>query len=151
MLLTELILSKRGPLAKVWLSAHHERKLSKQQALGVDVEESIGIYLALCSASSSDECISDAILTQEDGPITLRLSGQLMLGVTRIYSRKVQYLLDDCKETRERITLVSWECVITDCCWIPTFAYLFVVGFPTWYCRSPRGPDPRQQKCHYST
>ena len=42
MLLTELILSKRGPLAKVWLSAHHERKLSKQQALGVDVEESVG-------------------------------------------------------------------------------------------------------------
>lgn len=30
-----------------------------------------------------------------------------MLGVTRIYSRKVQYLLDDCKETRERISLVS--------------------------------------------
>ncbi|ORY26878.1 Rec8 like protein-domain-containing protein [Naematelia encephala] len=88
MLLTELILSKRGPLAKVWLSAHHERKLSKQQALGVDVEESV-----------------DAILGQEDGPITLRLSGQLMLGVTRIYSRKVQYLLDDCKETRERISL----------------------------------------------
>jgi cohesin complex subunit SCC1 len=42
MLLTELILSKRGPLAKVWLSAHHERKLSKQQTLGVDVEESVG-------------------------------------------------------------------------------------------------------------
>ena len=42
MLVTELILSKRGPLAKVWLSAHHERKLSKQQALGVDVEESVG-------------------------------------------------------------------------------------------------------------
>lgn len=42
MLLTELILSKRGPLAKVWLSAHHERKLSKQQALGVDVGESVG-------------------------------------------------------------------------------------------------------------
>ena len=36
----------------------------------------------------------------------LRISGQLMLGVTRIYSRKVQYLLDDCKETRERIALV---------------------------------------------
>ena len=42
MLLTELILSKRGPLAKVWLSAHHEKKLSKQQALGVDVGESVG-------------------------------------------------------------------------------------------------------------
>lgn len=44
MLLTELILSKRGPLAKVWLSAHHERKLSKQQAMGVDVEESVGQF-----------------------------------------------------------------------------------------------------------
>jgi cohesin complex subunit SCC1 len=44
MLLTELILSKRGPLAKVWLSAHHERKLNKQQTLGVDVEESVGEF-----------------------------------------------------------------------------------------------------------
>jgi cohesin complex subunit SCC1 len=49
----------------------------------------------------------DAILTQDEGPTTLRLSGQLMLGVTRIYSRKVQYLLDDCKETKDRISLVS--------------------------------------------
>src|SRR5690348_10382364 len=40
--LNDLILSKRGPLAKVWLSAHHERKLSKQQALGVDVGETVG-------------------------------------------------------------------------------------------------------------
>ena len=90
MLLTELILSKRGPLAKVWLSAHQERKLNKQQALGVNVEESV-----------------EAILEQEDGPVTLRMSGQLMLGVTRIYSRQVQYLLDDCKETRERISTVG--------------------------------------------
>ena len=114
MLLTELILSKRGPLAKVWLSAHHERKLSKQQALGVDVEESVGMNLKpLLPQSSSNGWfgVSDAILTQEDGPITLRLSGQLMLGVTRIYSRKVQYLLDDCKETRERITSVSRGCL----------------------------------------
>lgn len=88
MLLTELILAKRGPLAKVWLSAHHERKLSKQQALGVDVGESV-----------------DAILTQEVEPMTLRISGQLMLGVVRIYGRKVQYLMDDCRDTRERISM----------------------------------------------
>lgn len=30
-----------------------------------------------------------------------------MLGVVRIYSRKVQYLFDDCKEARERIVMVS--------------------------------------------
>jgi len=43
-----------------------------------------------------------------------------MLGVTRIYSRKVQYLLDDCKETRERITLVSSilrSVLATQSCW----------------------------------
>ncbi|KAL7424551.1 Electron transfer flavoprotein alpha-subunit [Cryptotrichosporon argae] len=88
MLLTELIMAKRGPLAKVWLSAFHERKLSKQQALGIDVKESV-----------------DAILEEEGEPLALRVSGQLMLGVVRIYSRKVQYLMDDCKETRERISM----------------------------------------------
>lgn len=35
----------------------------------------------------------------------LRYTGQLMLGVVRIYGRKVQYLMDDCKDTRERITM----------------------------------------------
>lgn len=42
MLITDLILEKRGPLWKVWTSAHQEKKLSKQQALGVDVGESVG-------------------------------------------------------------------------------------------------------------
>ncbi|WVO15779.1 hypothetical protein L204_103441 [Cryptococcus depauperatus] len=85
MLLNELI--KSGPLAKIWLSAHQERKLSKTQAMGVDVGESVV-----------------AILTQ-DTELPLRSSGPLMLGVVRIYSRKVGYLFDDCKEARERISL----------------------------------------------
>ncbi|KAK8846757.1 hypothetical protein IAR55_005845 [Kwoniella newhampshirensis] len=85
MLLNELV--KSGPLAKIWLSAHQEKKLSKAQALGVDVGESV-----------------EAILTQ-DAALPLRSSGPLMLGVVRIYSRKAGYLLDDCKETRERISL----------------------------------------------
>ncbi|OCF76641.1 hypothetical protein I204_02340 [Kwoniella mangroviensis CBS 8886] len=85
MLLNELV--KSGPLAKIWLSAHQEKKLSKAQALGVDVGESV-----------------DAILT-EDAAQPLRSSGPLMLGVVRIYSRKVGYLFDDCKEARERISL----------------------------------------------
>lgn len=42
MLLTELILSKKGPLSKVWISAHQERKLNKTQTLQVDVPESVG-------------------------------------------------------------------------------------------------------------
>lgn len=37
--------------------------------------------------------------------MALRVSGQLMLGVVRIYGRKVQYLMDDCRDTRERISM----------------------------------------------
>ncbi|BEJ15172.1 hypothetical protein CspHIS471_0409390 [Cutaneotrichosporon sp. HIS471] len=88
MLLSDLVLSKRGPLAKIWLSAHHERKLTKQQTIGIDIEDSCEAILG----------------TPDDHPIALRISGQLMLGVTRIYGRQAQYLLEDCRDTRERIT-----------------------------------------------
>ncbi|BEI84271.1 hypothetical protein CcaverHIS002_0408750 [Cutaneotrichosporon cavernicola] len=88
MLLSDLVISKRGPLAKIWLSAHHERKLTKQQTIGIDIEDSCEAILG----------------TPDDYPIALRISGQLMLGVTRIYGRQAQYLLEDCRDTRERIT-----------------------------------------------
>jgi hypothetical protein len=42
MLLTEMLTDKRGPLAKIWMSAHQEKKLSKRDALGIDIEESVG-------------------------------------------------------------------------------------------------------------
>jgi len=38
-------------------------------------------------------------------PMALRLSGQLLLGVVRIYSRKTNYLLDDCNETLLKIKM----------------------------------------------
>ncbi|GAB1525019.1 sister chromatid cohesion protein 1 [Rhizoctonia solani] len=49
--------------------------------------------------------LSDAILGQEIVPMALRLSGQLLLGVCRIYSRKAKYLLDDCNEALLKIKL----------------------------------------------
>lgn len=39
---SEAILSRRGPLGKVWLAAHWERKLSKAQTLQTDIGESVG-------------------------------------------------------------------------------------------------------------
>jgi len=39
--------------------------------------------------------------------MALRLSGQLLLGVVRIYSRKAKYLLDDCNDALLRIKMVS--------------------------------------------
>ena len=51
-----------------------------------------------------------AIMGQEVEVMALRLSGQLLLGVVRIYSRKAKYLLDDCNEALVKIKLVSMLC-----------------------------------------
>ncbi|TRM69555.1 Rec8 like protein-domain-containing protein [Schizophyllum amplum] len=88
MFYSEAILSRRGPLGKVWLAAHMERKLSKTQTLQTDIGESV-----------------DAIMGQEIEVMALRLSGQLLLGVVRIYSRKAKYLLDDCNEALLKIKM----------------------------------------------
>lgn len=37
------------------------------------------------------------------------MSGHLLLGVVRIYSRKVKYLLDDCSEALIKIKMVSYH------------------------------------------
>ncbi|KAF8622372.1 hypothetical protein AX15_007101 [Amanita polypyramis BW_CC] len=88
MFYSETILSRRGPLGKVWLAAHMERKLSKTQTLQTDIGQSV-----------------DAIMGQEIEVMALRLSGQLLLGVVRIYSRKAKYLLDDCNEALLKIKM----------------------------------------------
>ena len=49
---------------------------------------------------------------QEIEVMALRLSGQLLLGVVRIYSRKAKYLLDDCNEALLKIKMVSSNLVL---------------------------------------
>lgn len=91
---SEAILARRGPLARVWLAAHMERKLSKSQTLQTDITQSVG-----------------AIMGQDVEVMALRLSGQLLLGVVRIYSRKAKYLLDDCNEALLKIKMVCVTCL----------------------------------------
>lgn len=88
MFYSETLLSKTGPLARVWLSANLERKLSKTHILQSNIENSV-----------------NAIVDQGQAPMALRLSGQLLLGVVRIYSRKARYLLDDCNEALLKIKM----------------------------------------------
>lgn len=45
---------------------------------------------------------------QEVELMALRLTGQLLLGVVRIYSRKAKYLLDDCNEALSKIKMVRY-------------------------------------------
>ncbi|RYP70024.1 hypothetical protein DL771_005715 [Monosporascus sp. 5C6A] len=88
MFYSETLLQKTGPLARVWLSANLERKLSKHHILQSNLPDSV-----------------DAIITPNQAPMALRLSGQLLLGVVRIYSRKARYLLDDCNEALLKIKM----------------------------------------------
>ncbi|CAN8236229.1 unnamed protein product [Cochlearia groenlandica] len=80
MFYSQFILAKKGPLGTIWIAAHLERKLRKNQVADTDIGVSV-----------------DSILFPE-APIALRLSSHLLVGVVRIYSRKVSYLFDDCSE-----------------------------------------------------
>ncbi|XP_071921690.1 sister chromatid cohesion 1 protein 4-like isoform X4 [Coffea arabica] len=85
MFYSQFILAKKGPLGTIWIAAHLERKLRKNQVADTDIGDSV-----------------DSILCP-DVPIALRLSSHLLLGVVRIYSRKVNYLFDDCSEALLKI------------------------------------------------
>ncbi|TPX74840.1 hypothetical protein CcCBS67573_g03903 [Chytriomyces confervae] len=88
MFFADSVLSKKnGALSKVWLAAHWERKLSKAQLMQTNISVSVG---AIKGDSES---------------MALRLSGQLLLGVVRIYSRKARYLLEDCNEALVKIKM----------------------------------------------
>lgn len=76
----DFILSKRSSLAKVWLAAHWEKKLSKVQVFETNLQSSVHDIL------------------NPRTPIALRTSSHLLVGLVRIYSRKAKYLLTDCSE-----------------------------------------------------
>jgi cohesin complex subunit SCC1 len=48
---------------------------------------------------------ADYIL-QSQVPMALRMSGHLLLGIARIYVRKVKYLMEDCTDALAKIKLV---------------------------------------------
>ncbi|XP_014810887.1 PREDICTED: double-strand-break repair protein rad21-like protein 1 [Calidris pugnax] len=75
-----LLINKRGPLAKIWLAAHWEKKLTKAHIFECNLEITV------------EQIISPKFT------IALRTSGHLLLGVVRIYYRKAKYLLSDCSE-----------------------------------------------------
>ena len=53
--------------------------------------------------------------------MALRLSGQLLLGVVRIYSRKAKYLLDDCNEALLKIKMVRSSRILRTSRLIPDY------------------------------
>lgn len=111
MFYSESLLAKTGPLARVWLASNLERKLTKQNVLQSDLENNV-----------------KDIIGQGQAPMALRLSGQLLLGVVRIYSRKARYLLDDCSDALTKIKHVSICRNIN----LKTTELTIFEGFPPW-------------------
>ncbi|XP_039220719.1 double-strand-break repair protein rad21-like protein 1 [Crotalus tigris] len=76
----QLLMNKRGPLSKIWLAAHWDKKVTKAHIFECNLEATI-----------------EKILSPKF-KIALRTSGHLLLGVVKIYHRKTKYLLTDCSE-----------------------------------------------------
>lgn len=63
-------------LAQVWLAAHYDKKLTKSQTI------STSLFPSIQEITMSEE-------------ISLRVSSQLLLGISVIYNKKARYLLND--------------------------------------------------------
>eukprot|EP00696_Hemimastix_kukwesjijk_P012904 gnl/Hemi2/26220_TR8797_c0_g1_i1.p1 gnl/Hemi2/26220_TR8797_c0_g1~~gnl/Hemi2/26220_TR8797_c0_g1_i1.p1 ORF type:complete len:497 (+),score=136.03 gnl/Hemi2/26220_TR8797_c0_g1_i1:137-1627(+) len=87
MFYSNIIFTKKGPLGLIWLAAHLSNKISKKQIVQVNIEESV-------------QSVSSPPM-----PLALRLSGHLLLGIVKIYQRKVRYLLNDCNESLAKIKM----------------------------------------------
>ena len=87
MFYSQLILAKKGELGKIWLAAHMAKKLSKKDIFKIKIEE----------------YVQKVIFPNE--PLSLRVSGHLLLGIVRIYASKVDYLVNDYSEALIKIKL----------------------------------------------
>ncbi|XP_045815108.1 sister chromatid cohesion 1 protein 3-like [Trifolium pratense] len=82
MFYSQTFLARKGPLSTVWIAAHLQHRLKKSQWASTDIPSTV-------------QHIMDPGV-----PIALRMSAHLLLGVVRIYSKKVDYLLNDCNAVR---------------------------------------------------
>ena len=74
MFYSQLILAKKGELGKVWLAAHMAKKLSKKDIFKIKIEE----------------YVQKVVYPNE--PLSLRVSGHLLLGIVRILRVKSRLL-----------------------------------------------------------
>ncbi|KZV20069.1 sister chromatid cohesion 1 protein 3-like [Dorcoceras hygrometricum] len=88
MFFSHTFLARKGPLGTVWCAAHLQHRLKKSHYTSTDIPSTV-----------------ERIMWPEV-PIALRMSGHLLLGVVRIYSKQVDYLYDYCNDVRITINRV---------------------------------------------
>ena len=102
-------LTKKGPLSKIWLAAHFsDKKLTRSSLDDTDLVlavSSLSEHTVRVRNDSESGQVSENTNGQKNGRMafSLRLSGQLLLGICRIYARKVKFLQEDAVEVQNRI------------------------------------------------
>jgi cohesin complex subunit SCC1 len=81
------IISKGGPLRIIWIASYSDKKVKKNEVEKVNLQETIDQVSQLA----------------EEGPLALRLTGHLLLGVSLIYNRQVTYLLADSQHQQQQL------------------------------------------------
>lgn len=83
---TQLAFDTNGTLNRVWLAAHWDKKLSKNSISTHDITESVSIIKAPGNVYS------------------LRISGYLLLGLTKIYSKKCILALEELEQSLQSLS-----------------------------------------------
>ncbi len=92
------VLTRKGPLRIVWLAAHLDGRLKRNKVRAARTRclctcgEGVRPWPAPAQVDEASIPITVDALLNPEAPLALRLSGQLMLGVMRIYARKVDFL-----------------------------------------------------------
>ncbi|XVF39019.1 hypothetical protein PTKIN_Ptkin01aG0002100 [Pterospermum kingtungense] len=86
MFVSKCLVSKKGSLGAIWVAAYFYKKLKKAQVFQTNIPSSV-----------------DNILQDQLEILAYRVLAYLLLGIVRIYSKKVEYLLDDCQEVQVKI------------------------------------------------
>ncbi|KAI0989049.1 hypothetical protein GJ496_009104 [Pomphorhynchus laevis] len=87
-----IIFSKQEPLCTLWLASHNDKRIKRNQVCKTDIEKCCKIILH----SSSTE-------------MALQMRGQLMLGIVRLFFRKVRYYLSDINDALMKLKLATDE------------------------------------------
>lgn len=77
MFFSTYVLARKDSLATIWLAAHWDKKLTRQDLQKIDLNQSV------------------IQIVHPEVPIALRTSGELLVGVVRVYALKVKHLLKD--------------------------------------------------------
>jgi hypothetical protein len=91
MLYTQLVRAKENnnsALSRIWIAAHFEKRLSRNHIFSTNIVAAVNDIIGAVNEGES-----------------LRVSGNLMLGLARIYNRKVKFLMTDCTEALWKIKL----------------------------------------------